>query len=449
MSKFRFASAVSLVALGSMIAGCAAPQGRTSSASGFGGRADGEIGLATRALAALNANDVNSAIGFAERAVEATPDDAGFRGLLGNAYFAAGRFVSAEAAYKDSLAIYGAQPQVVLKLALVEIAQGKNSEALGVLDSAQPLLDPADYGLALALAGHGEDAVSVLESVARAPGADARVRQNLALAYGLVGDWQQARTVASQDVPADQLDGRIQHWMQLSKPARASDQVAALTGVVPATVDPGQPTRLALRGSETRQAQAAPAPAPVAPAAAPQPQFAAAAPVPQFVAPAPPPQDPVRVPAPVADPAPLSVAQAPLVAPEAPAAFAAFAPKVEAAAPARPAEVRHAAAKAPAARNPVLRGGKSSAVVQLGAYGSRERVAVAWDLLTKRYPRLREYAPMTARFESSKGTVYRLSIKGFDNQQEAIARCNALKGNGGACFVRNVAGDAPIQYASR
>ena len=44
---------------------------------------------------------VPTAIDLAERAVAKTPDDAGFRALLGNAYFAGGRFASAEAAYKD------------------------------------------------------------------------------------------------------------------------------------------------------------------------------------------------------------------------------------------------------------------------------------------------------------------------------------------------------------
>ena len=44
----RYASAISLVALASAIASCAAPQNRVS--SGFGGPTGGEVGLATRAL---------------------------------------------------------------------------------------------------------------------------------------------------------------------------------------------------------------------------------------------------------------------------------------------------------------------------------------------------------------------------------------------------------------
>src|SRR5206468_12292046 len=165
--------------------------------------------------------------------------------------------------------LYSNQPQVVLKLALVEVALGKNGEALSFLEAAKDVLDPADYGLAVALAGHPRDALAVLETAARAPGADSRVRQNLALALALAGDWTTARTVASQDVPGDQLDSRIHQWMQLASPKKSSDQIAALTGVTPAAIDPGQPTQLALNKGDTRMAEAVPTPAP---AQAPQPE---------------------------------------------------------------------------------------------------------------------------------------------------------------------------------
>ena len=78
---------------------------------------------------------------------------------------------------------------------------GRN-DALAFLDFARATLDPADYGLALALAGRPADAIPVLQHAAGSPRADARVRQNLALAYALAGDWVNARVVASQDVSA-------------------------------------------------------------------------------------------------------------------------------------------------------------------------------------------------------------------------------------------------------
>jgi Flp pilus assembly protein TadD len=429
---FSFGSAISLLAAASVMTGCAASQSRV--ATGFGGKANGEIGLATRAMAALNSNDVPAAIGFAERAVARTPNDAGFRALLGNAYFAGGRFQSAEAAYKDALTLYSNQPQVVLKLALVEIALGKSGEALSFLDAAKDVLDPADYGLAVALAGRPADAIAVLEPAARAAGADARVRQNLALAYALTGNWTQARTVAAQDVPAEQVDARIHQWMQLASPKKPSDQVAALVGVTPAAVDPGQPTQLALNRTDTRLAQAAPAPAPqfaeappVAPPA-PQPQLAEIAPAaPQ-----------ARVTHDLPPPPPFRVAAAPVPAPK-------LAPAV------KRAKVQHASA--PAARAPVrqaaLHRGNSNAVVQLGSFRNPKSVLAAWNIAAHRYGALRGYAPMSARFASARGTLFRLSVHGFASVNEASALCASLRHAGGTCFVRNVAGDAPVQIAMR
>ena len=435
MNPLRLGTAVSAVALATMITGCASPMSRSASVAP--GKANLAYGI--RAQMALGSGDYASAVDLAEKAVEASPRDAGIRALLGNAYFGSGRFASAEGAYNDSLALAPAQPQVILKRALVQIALGKNSEAISSLQAAQNLIDPADYGLALALAGQPYEAVQVLESAARAQGADSRVRQNLALAYAISGDWTAARTVAAQDLSADLVDGRIQQWMALAKPAHSYDQVAALTGFGPAAVDPGQPVRLALvkTDSNVAVAQAAPAPAPVEAA----PVQVAAADVPAFAVPVS--QPDALAPAPEAQDTRAALANAAAISPEAPAAYAMmasnFAPK------AKPAKIRKAAAPRPAPR--AL--GNAKAVVQLGAYSSEERVAVAWDQLTRRFPTLRSYSPVSARFDGPRGPVYRLSVRGFANQQEAIARCQALRGKGGSCFVRSTAGDSPVQFASR
>jgi Flp pilus assembly protein TadD len=469
---FRFGTAASLVTLSTMIAGCAAPQ-----SSGIREVKQGDVGLATRAYMAMSANNLPSAIDFAERAVAKTPDDAGFRALLGNAYFAAGRFASAEAAYKDALTIYSDQPQVILKLALAQIAQGKKDEAIAFLQAASSVVSPADYGLAIALAGHPKEAVSILETAARSEGADARVRQNLALAYGLSGDWTEARTIAAQDVPANELEGRLQQWMLFANPKLPAEQVASLVGVTPAAVDPGQPLRLALNKADTRMAQAtAPAPAPVA---APQPQVAQAAPPPPATAPAAAPVMAKVAEAAPAPPAPIAAADSSTPTPQ----FAAAAPapppvdehrvaaQPESSAPVTMALLAAASkaetavanffhAKAEPAPNPVrrvpaaaprpaLRNGNSTAVVQIGAYSSAQRVTAAWNNAARRYGMLKAYMPMSARFNSAKGVFYRLSVKGFNNASEAKALCEQLRRNGGTCFVRNFAGDAPVQYAMR
>ena len=438
----RFSSTASLIVLGSMIAGCAAPQARVDAASHFGGRTDADLGLATRAAVALNAHQVPLAIDLAEKAVAKNPDDAGFRALLGNTYFAGGRFRSAEAAYKDSLTIYPKQPQVVLKLALVQIALGKNDEAVRDLNVGRAVLDSSDYGLALALAGRADQAIAVLDPAAREPGADATVRQNLALAHALRGDWAEAKTIAAQDVPAGQLDARMQQWMQLASPKHASDRVAALVGVTPAASDAGQPVQLALNKGDTRLAEAAPAAA-LADQKAAQvaPEFQSLV-KPAFVATA----------APEAIPAPV-VAVAPAPPPPHVSTLAALAQSAVDEAKSVLASVMHtnAAPKVAKPRRAVATAhrGNSSTVVQLGSYGSADRVLAAWDKAARKYGALKAYAPMSARFASPKGTFYRLSVRGFSGFSEANALCNSLKAKGGSCFVRNFAGDTPVQYAGR
>jgi D-alanyl-D-alanine carboxypeptidase len=439
MKPLRFGTAVSAVALAGMLAGCAAPMSRSAQASN--GKANLAYGL--RAQMALSEGDYASAVGLAESAVEASPQDAAIRGLLGNAYFGSGRFASAEAAYGDALSLAPDQPSIILKRALVQIAQGKNDEAVALLQAAQGFVDSADYGLALALAGHAADAVQVLDVAARANGADPRVRQNLALALGLSGDWQNARIVAAQDLTPDLVDARVQQWMALAKPVHSYDQVAALIGVTPAAGDPGQPVRIALNPqSSTRVAEAAPAPQP-APV-----QTAEAVPVPNapfYSTPVSKPSAPAVAEAEVQEKREV-IAAAAAMSPEAPAMFATmasnFAPK------AKPAKAKKASAPVrPAAA--ALASGKSKAVVQLGAYSSEARVSAAWAQLSKKYPGLRKYSPMVARFDGPKGTVWRLSVRGFDNQSEALSRCSALRGKGGNCFVRSSAGDSPVQLASR
>ena len=87
--------------------------------------------------------------------------------------------------------------------------------------------------------------------------------------------------------------------------------------------------------------------------------------------------------------------------------------------------------------------------MQLGAYGSPQRVAAAWSNAARRYSMLRAYSPMSARFNSSKGLVYRLSVRGFGNSEQAKDLCVSLRRAGGSCFVRTVAGDVPVRLASR
>lgn len=450
----RATTALSAALAASLIAGCAGPGDRIRVSGGFANQGDlRNAGLATRAQVALQQGDFATAVSFAEKAVEKSPQDAGFRSLLGNAYLGAGRFASAEAAYKDSLALYPNQPAVAMKLVLTQLALGRTGEALAMLDQLRGVADPADVGLAMALAGQPGNAIALLDEAARRPEADARTRQNLALAHAMAGDWQNARIVAAQDVPADQLDARMAEWMRTASPQNAATQVAALLGVTPVASDPGQPVRLALRPGPERQRMASPAPALPQPApvqvaqAVPQPAAEAETVMnnPGFAAPAEP------------APAPVSVAAASVTVPlpvraEAPVEATPMADLAQSLDALRREPVR-ATGRLPEVselrRSAAARFGRSGVVVQLGAYGSRQSLQDGWGKLSRRHPLLGRYTPATARFQAPIGPVYRLSLKGFATAAEAKSVCQKLKGAGAACFVRNMAGDTAVRFARR
>jgi Flp pilus assembly protein TadD len=440
----------SSIVLALPVTGCAMGGQRPS---GFASKVDkGNIGVALKAQAALEQGDTASAVRFAEQAVENSPGDAGFRSLLGNVYFAAGRFRSAEAAYGDALTLIPGQPGVPLRLALAQAALGKSDSAIATLETWQGQIDPADAGLALALAGRPGAAVELLDRAARQPGADPRVRQNLALAHALAGDWDRARSIAAQDVPADQLEARMSEWAVLARPGQPGAQVAALIGVPAAASDQGQPERLALRSAPENVRLAAQGEAPDAQAVV---EGAAVAPAPVAVAAAEPAPEPVApvAPQPIAVSEPVSVpeavaaqmpeaAPAPVVAPDVAEMLDSIRREPVRTSGALPlvSELRRSAAR---------RFEQSRAVVQLGAYATEEGVRMGWTVVSRRHSSLRAYVPASARFNGPDGTVYRLSLKGFASDSEARQLCMSIKAKGGSCFVRNAAGDAPVRFAKR
>ena len=451
VKPIRISATLTAIGLVSALAACSTPGAKQAMTGNtlFGKVDSANIGLATKAQMALAVNDIATATSLAERAVEHSPSDAGFRALLGNCYLAAGRFGSAEQAFSDSLSLIQNQPQIVLKLALTQIALGRGDNAAKLIASAASMIDASDAGLALALAGHPNEAIAVLEPAAREVGADARVRQNLALAYAFAGNWDSARVIAGQDVPGDQVDARMKDWMKLASPAQPMAKIAGFLGITPAASDAGQPTRLALvkLAPTIEQADAAPMamPAPVeaaalAPVAAP---VAIAAPV-EIAAAA-----PIAVPASIAAPVAVPAAREFPLAPPAPAQPPRHA-LLHVARPAlTPTAVRLTQSVRELHRAALSMSGSSRTVVQLGAYSTRARVTAAWSHAAVKFGALRNFQPVTARFDGPQGTVYRLAVHGFGNGREALSLCNSLKRSGGSCFVRAASGDAPIQFASR
>lgn len=229
----KIALALSTALVSVALAGCTTSAAPPASAS------------LAKAQAAIEKGKAAKAVEYAEAAVLADPRNASNRALLGASYLEAGRFQAAATSFGDALALGDSDNRTVLSYALAQTAQGNNVEAIRILDQYEGQLDRADRGLALALAGEPRDGVRVLSNALRGGQNSAKVRQNLAYAYALAGDWRAARVMAAEDVPANLVSDRIAEWAEQARPEAFQTRVATLLDVTP-TYDAGQPIQLAL-----------------------------------------------------------------------------------------------------------------------------------------------------------------------------------------------------------
>ena len=184
---------------------------------------------------------------------------------------------------------------------------------------------------------------------------------------------------------------------------------------------------------------AAETPAP-APAAKPTPQVAQNVPAPAPAAQSAPKPAPVEkpvamTPPPAAKPAPKPATQpAPQVATGAPRALGGAIPAPATMAP--PPAAKPAPAPTQAAA-PAAAPAAGAYVLQIGAYKSQAEADSAWKTYQGRHAALLNGFSQNVQQADlgAKGTWYRLRIAGFANRDGAVALCERLKADGGACFL--------------
>ena len=384
---------------------------------------------AEHAEAALMKGKASKAVEHAEAAVLASPRDAYSRTLLANAYLEDGRFASAATTFSEAMELGDTAPRTVVSHALALIAIGDHVGARETLQRFESSLDPADFGLAISLAGRPDQGVHVLSNALRAGQNTAKVRQNLAYAYALQGNWRAARLMAAEDVPAGEVGDRMAQWAALVRPEAFTARVATLLGVTP-QVDPGQPQMLALAnhpsvdmlaaqdngGHETYAATPARdyAFAEELPAVASAPDYIPAADYDDSgdaamadagLAPA---FDRVRyVSNEVAQPTP---------------------PKTRSVAPRVAGTAAAVSAPAPAS----IASGEYN--VQLGSFFSMSDAHEAWKTFRKRYPELGDAERVITKARVNGKIYYRVAATGFA-KSSAQSMCRSVKGKGGGCIA--------------
>jgi len=392
------------------------------------------VASANRAEAALADGRAQQAVRHAEAAVLAEPRNASYRAMLGAAYLDAGRFASASTSFDDAIQLGDTSARTALSLSLTYSAQGKYREAAAVLNQREGDIVTADLGLALALAGQPERGIHIMGNAIRGGENTAKMRQNLAFAYALAGRWREARVMASQDVPANQIDDRIGEWAQMASPDAWQTRVAGLLHVPAAVGDAGQPTELALSNNPsidqlaeqaTEFAAAEPQQAPVAFAA-----LAAAAELPPVEA---------SVPA-----AAIERYEAPRTSPvsDFQTAFANTTPAPSVTTVSQDASRFVPAAISTPVRADAPRSAPARAVaqaegthlVQLGSFSSEAGARRAWGIYARQYPELASHDMVITEAVVRGKRYWRVSAAGF-GRSSSSAMCGRVKSSGGGCFA--------------
>lgn len=378
---------------------------------------------AEHAEKALMQGKASKAVAHAEAAVLANPRDAHSRTLLANAYLEDGRFVSAAATFAEAIELGDTASRTIISHALAQIAIGDHAGAGATLDRFEAALDPADFGLAITLAGRPDQGVHVLSNALRSGQNTPKVRQNLAYAYALQGNWRAARVMAAEDVPAGNIGARMAEWAALARPEAFTTRIASLLGVQP-QVDPGQPRMLALANHPSVDMMAAQTsddaeiyePAPAG-------SYAFAKELP-----------PVAGIQSYPDSGDAALADAALateisgiryvsneIAQSLPAKARAVAPRVAGAEASRPVQ-------APAN----FAGGDYN--IQLGSFFSMSDANEAWKQFQKRYPELGSAERVITKARVNGKIYYRVAAAGYA-RSVAQSMCRTVKGKGGGCIA--------------
>ena len=415
-------------ALGAALAvSCLAAPGFVHAATVRDGAAGSDAAMPTRKM--------DKQVSVAERDVVKHPQDASLRAKLGQTYLAAGRFASAGATFEDAVSLGDKTPGTALAMALAYIAEGRNGEATALLGQWGDALPAGDHGLALALAGQPADAVTMLTAAIKQGENTPKLRQNLAYAYALGGHLAEARVIAAQDVPLDQLDSRVSAWALAASVGSQQSRVAALLGA-PIRSDPGRPEQLALATSPERPVLAE---VPVAPAPS------------DAELPAMPNRAPMQNQAPFmaqaeAEAAPATVQLAAVHTSEPEVADIAevmrryeasktsheAAPRKAVPSAVAAVRARHdrrlASAKAPA---PATTG---THAVQLGSFLTEAGAHRAWNIFVSRDPSLKGREMRITEAMVAGRRYFRVAAAGYQ-AAEARSKCSALKGRGSECLA--------------
>jgi len=220
------------------------------------GTADGDSYTSSvkQADEAREAGDPNTAVPLYSRALQAKPDGIEAKLGLGQTYLSVGASEEAAALFRDVLDKKAGNQAARRGLAQALISMGQPTLAERQLEAALQA-DARDYrtlnaygvvldmegrhaeaqakyrqgielapdflalrnnlGLSLAISGQPQEAIALLAPLAASRGADGRLRQNLAFAYAMNGDFENCLQISRRDLDEPSAQRQLSYFMQL------------------------------------------------------------------------------------------------------------------------------------------------------------------------------------------------------------------------------------------
>lgn len=256
LRRFAQGAAVAMIALS--VAGCAGQRDKKELTTG-------SIPKLSKPVASMNANELAAATESIGRAYERNPKDrdAGLNyanllrmtgrneqalavmqqvainhptdrevlGAYGKAQAAAGQLEQALATIsraqtpdRPDWKLKSAEGAILDQLGRASEARLRYREALDLQPNEPSVL--SNLGMSYLLAKDLKTAETYLRSAAGQPGADSSVRQNLALAVGLQGRFQEAETIARQELTAEQAEANVAYLRSMLSQKDAWNQLA-------------------------------------------------------------------------------------------------------------------------------------------------------------------------------------------------------------------------------
>ncbi|MDH4986374.1 tetratricopeptide repeat protein [Aminobacter anthyllidis] len=160
------------------------------------------------------------------------PKDRDVLAAYGKALAASGQFQPALDAVRRAQTpeypdwkLVSAEAAILDQLGQTQDARGLYRKALDLKPNEPTIL--SNLGMSYVLEGDLKSAETYLRSAASQPGADSRVRQNLALAVGIQGRFDEAEQIASQELSPEQAQANVSYLRSMLTQQNAWNQIKA------------------------------------------------------------------------------------------------------------------------------------------------------------------------------------------------------------------------------